>query len=354
MRYILKSAFFALLLPLLVIGRMTGDDHTVKTADELWASYNELDTELDASSDSSRNAKQCSLILNNLTDLIKLYPSDKRYWLARLYKVCFEIFQGQRSGKTQQQLNAELEQIVDSKEAPDEIVAEADLLLIKPTFSALIHSVNPTESTWDSAENLISGFQQRCKNGPKSKEIAVAMWQSELKALMSCGNRARYKSVIDHLRASNDSEFTDLVVNASKLEDIVGVPLVLKAGAIDLSKLRGHVVLLVFWATWCGPCVAEIPDELEVYKQYHPQGLEIVGISQDRKQEDLDQFVHDHGMSWPQFLDADSKVSSQFGIDEIPQYWLIDKNGVVVDADPRHKLKENIEKLVVGGANSSE
>ncbi len=120
---------------------------------------------------------------------------------------------------------------------------------------------------------------------------------------------------------------------------------------IDLSKMRGKVVLVDFWATWCGPCMAEVPHVVEVYQKQHDAGFEIVGISLD-KEGDLDklkQVTKAKGMVWPQHFDGkgwDGTYPQQFGIRAIPAMWLVNKKGLVVDMDAREGLEEKVAKLL--------
>jgi len=118
---------------------------------------------------------------------------------------------------------------------------------------------------------------------------------------------------------------------------------------VDLTKMRGKVVLIDFWATWCPPCREEVPNVVAAYKKFHDQGFEIVGISLDKDKAKLDAFTKEHGMVWPQFFDGqgwNNKISSEFGIDSIPAMWLFDKNGKFVTADAREDLEAQVEKLL--------
>jgi thiol-disulfide isomerase/thioredoxin len=119
--------------------------------------------------------------------------------------------------------------------------------------------------------------------------------------------------------------------------------------SIDLSKMRGKVVLVDFWATWCPPCRAEVPDVVATYQKYHDKGFEIVGVSLDSDKSALLAFTKDHGMTWPQYFDGkgwDNKVSSSFGIDSIPAMWLVGKDGKVITTDARDDLGGNVEKAL--------
>src|SRR5256714_11288190 len=135
---------------------------------------------------------------------------------------------------------------------------------------------------------------------------------------------------------------------------VVGKPLVMKFKAVDgqevdLSKLQGKVVLIDFWATWCGPCRAELPNVKAAYEKLHPKGFEIVGISFDRNKKDLQSFVAKEKMAWPQYSDGlywKNKIGVKYGIEGIPTMWLVDKKGNLREMEVRENLASRVEKLL--------
>jgi thiol-disulfide isomerase/thioredoxin len=120
----------------------------------------------------------------------------------------------------------------------------------------------------------------------------------------------------------------------------------------DQKTLAGKVVLVDFWATWCGPCVAEIPNVLEQYEKYHKDGFEVVGISLDQERESLEKFVAEQKLPWPILFEEPKgdgwqhPLATFYGISGIPTVVLIGRDGNVITLDARgEKLGERLDAL---------
>jgi thiol-disulfide isomerase/thioredoxin len=124
---------------------------------------------------------------------------------------------------------------------------------------------------------------------------------------------------------------------------------------LDWDKYRGKVVLVDFWATWCGPCRAEIPNIKDNYKKYHQQGFEVVGISLDRiSSQELAEFVKKEEVPWTICRDADSPhgMAAYYGIRGIPDMILVGRDGRVVTLNARGPaLGAQVEKALAAAGS---
>ena len=114
-------------------------------------------------------------------------------------------------------------------------------------------------------------------------------------------------------------------------KDLSGHPL-------TLAQYRGKVVLMDFWATWCGPCVGEMPNVIAAYKKYHAQGFDVLGISLDQDRGALTAFLKQNHMPWRQVFDGkywQSAVPRRYGVMAIPFGLLIGRDGRIAAVEVR-------------------
>jgi cytochrome c biogenesis protein CcmG, thiol:disulfide interchange protein DsbE len=97
---------------------------------------------------------------------------------------------------------------------------------------------------------------------------------------------------------------------------------------IDLADYKGKVVLLNFWATWCGPCKQELPTLIALQKKYGPQGFEILGLVSGDELKKATRYAKEHDMTWPQIL-ATAEIGNPYGISGIPANFIIGRDGKV-------------------------
>jgi len=125
---------------------------------------------------------------------------------------------------------------------------------------------------------------------------------------------------------------------------------------VHLSDLRGKVVLLDFWATWCGPCRMTIPHVEALYEKYKNNGVVVMGVNLDSasKRKNVEEFIKTHDMHYLVISDAKGVVASRYGATSIPRFFIIDKNGGIaftkIGYDPNMEkiISDEIDKLLKG------
>jgi thiol-disulfide isomerase/thioredoxin len=199
---------------------------------------------------------------------------------------------------------------------------------------------------------LLAKYQSR-----KTDEVAEILYMKAMLYLQVLGDNekagaliqqlkreypdTRFGKTADQLMASLKKQEQAKKISASLVEGVVFPDFNEKDMAgkpLSLSQYKGKVVLIDFWATWCGPCVRELPNVVETYKAYHGEGFEIIGISLDQDRLKLEGFLGAQEMPWPQFFDGkgwENKLAAHYGITGIPATFLLDRQGKIIGKDLR-------------------
>lgn len=104
---------------------------------------------------------------------------------------------------------------------------------------------------------------------------------------------------------------------------------ILEGENIQLADLTGQVVILDFWATWCGPCLASMPTLLDIAAEFRDQGVEFIAVNQQEDPDDILDFLATRGWDIKVALDSDTLISRRYGVAGIPFTVIIDKKGIV-------------------------
>ena len=125
-----------------------------------------------------------------------------------------------------------------------------------------------------------------------------------------------------------NSRFGELAVEHEPAPDFVKEGL--DGEAVSLSGLRGKVVMLDFWSSWCPPCRKEAPALAQVYRQYQDRNVEFVGLAIWDRQGKVDDFVQEFGLSYPNLIDDNGQIAIDYGVRGIPEKFFIDTDGNLV------------------------
>lgn len=144
------------------------------------------------------------------------------------------------------------------------------------------------------------------------------------------------------------------MLNALRLLALPGQPMRIEGTRLDgtpfdPAALAGKVVLVDFWATWCQPCVAEIPNILAAHEKYHDRGFEVLGISLDESREDVEDFITGQRIPWPTLYSGQGwqdPMAMSYGVRSIPRLILIGRDGRVISIDAKgERLADALAEL---------
>jgi thiol-disulfide isomerase/thioredoxin len=212
----------------------------------------------------------------------------------------------------------------------------------------------------------LKGFDQLIaeQNGAKTDEAARIVYMKAMLYVQVFGDPDKGKEIIKQIKtdypdtkigkqAGDILASLDQQAGAQKIQDAlaIGTPFPdftekdLDSKPISVAAFKGKVVLVDFWATWCGPCRGELPNVIATYQKHHADGFEIIGVSLDSDRDKLDSFLKQtEGMTWPQFFDGQgwhNQLAVKYGVEAIPFAMLVGPDGKIIGKSLRGEELED-------------
>jgi thiol-disulfide isomerase/thioredoxin len=342
----MKNGFVILLA--LALPALAVDLGQYKTADELWRHIIKLQQEGPSGNPGNAEEHRAGVraflheIDAALVEFENRFPDDPRRFEGKLMRLQLADVLADMDGRKPDEVQTErtLKEVDGAKEAPVTARAEASAILIQ------LHATNATNAGLIDAE--VAAFEKQFPNEPQLDQLRLLQAR-----LYQNSDPGKSESLLKTVAAGKNTEAVQEAQNILRESELSQKPLSLKFTAVDgstvdLEKLHGKVVLLDFWATWCGPCVRQVPHLVATYKKLHGKGFEIVGISLDRDKDRLVTFTKTNEMTWAQFFDGrmwQNSIATRFNIQAIPATRLVDKKGLVRPMESGD-LDAQVEKLL--------
>ena len=320
-------------------------------------------------SQKSRNGNRCAYVICVLSSLIFIgfcvnFASAAPRKAAYIYQEIKAISKQLKNQKKQE----DLEKLVEK--SSDFVAAHPEYKRVDEVYYLLGNALVQLERV----EEGITAFEKVIKEYPEARYVERCLLDLGL-AYDTLSNHdaadSAYQRLIDHPKYGSRSQakFAKKILEQDRTErkgelpkppgailnprEWIGKPALdfqvtdLKGEALSLEEYRGQVVLLDFWATWCPPCIAEIPKIKKTYEKYKDQKFQIIGISLDRSMKPLEAYLEKEELGWLQYWDKSREVSTMYKVQGIPATFLIDGEGVIRKTNLRgHALEHAVADLV--------
>jgi thiol-disulfide isomerase/thioredoxin len=209
----------------------------------------------------------------------------------------------------------------------------------------------------ESTDTVLAATEEFMKAAPKDERGAILMYSVANQLDDTEKQTALFKRLAHDYP---ESRVATMVKGTLKRLESVGKPFdleftdAIKGSTVSIKGLKGKVVVVDFWATWCGPCVDELPNMKKLYAEYKDKGVEFIGVSLDQPKEQggldkLKDFVSKNEIGWPQYYQGkgwESEFSGSWGINSIPAVFIVDAQGKLHSVNARGKLDTLIPELL--------
>ncbi len=234
-----------------------------------------------------------------------------------------------------------------------DFAAQGDLFLalreLQDMFKGLRDEEHIKNTYYQNASTIRARVEGLLTTYPKYRPAANLA--AQVVQLADAADDAKTRRLILDLVAKNQP--THALARVAEREQFIGKEFTFAftpVGAdrkLSIQNLRGKVVVLDFWATWCAPCRAEMPKLKALYEKYQAKGLEIIGVSLDRDEDELTKYVKAQALRWPQAVGPDARgLAEQWGVEGIPAVFVLDRQGRLHTLNGRGKLEKLVPELL--------
>ena len=320
-----------------------------------WAKVVELEKQREEKVPAGQNAVEFyagrkHVLHDACANFLEKYPGDSNAGTALLWKIDNTDFSGSPDERTAllTKISQETEALFSAHPQPADTESK-----VREALLYCYLDNDDLVQTPQQAADLAAKIEQFLAGNPKTEnrvklEIAQA-------SLLLKSDREKGMAFLEKLSQDPDPELVPAAKAALTKAKLVGNKLDLqfvdtKGQPVDLSQFLGKVVLIDFWASWCPDCVREMPQVQKIYQDYAGKGLAIIGISLDKDQGAMANYIAKRLIPWPQYFDGKgwrNEIAARYGVHEIPEMWLVNKQGIVetTSADVT-QLAATVQRLV--------
>jgi thiol-disulfide isomerase/thioredoxin len=293
---------------------------------------------------------------------LSLNPSDEQAMQSHFFKLqaLSELVELSKRGKLGE---SQANQLLEDAIAAARTNKRPDVIAVGMKFLLESNFVKWSTLSDDQITTLIDNVADYIANSDlQPHHLQVLMAVADFFDSMGDHHRATQllNQVLPHLRNTDNPEIGQHVAILEGLQrrfrlpgnkiKIVGT--LLDGTPVDWASYRGKIVLVDFWATWCGPCRAELPNVLKLFHAYHDKGFDVVGICLDDQQESVEKFLRNKQIPWVTLFSTKKSqrgwahpLATFYGITGVPRAILVDRDGTVVDMNARgEQLAQQLRK----------